>query len=96
MTYVIEDEFHAEWCGSFGTKTEAMEELRRRRNLPWDQPPNVCPCKNWRTCVREYVIIEFNTSAEPWQEVSRVPVLSISSKGVVWELAIGVHTLRGV
>lgn len=85
VTYVVEDEFHAEWCGKFATKAEALEELQRRSILPWDQPPNVCPCTSWRTCGREYVIVEFNTAAEPWEELSRIFVLSVSSKGAVWE-----------
>jgi hypothetical protein len=85
VTYVIEDEFHAEWCGQFATRAEALAELEARSALPWDQSPNVCPCMSWRTCGREYVIIEFNNASKPWEELSRTSVLSVSSKGVVWE-----------
>lgn len=83
--YIIEDEAHAEWCGEFTTKEEAMHELRARSLTLWDQAPNVCPCMSWRTCGREYSILEFNTSVEPWEELSRMPVLSVSSREVKWE-----------
>lgn len=82
---MVEDEFHAEWCGEFLTRAEALAELKTRSTLPWDLPPNVCPCTGWRTCGREYVIVEFNTESEPWTELSRTPVLSVSFNGAVWE-----------
>lgn len=85
VIYIIEDEIHAEWCGKFDTRAEALAELKARSALPWDQPPNVCPCMSWRTCGREYAIVEFNTASEPWEELSRTAILSVSSKGAVWE-----------
>lgn len=83
--YVIEDEKHAEWCGEYASFSEALEELRRRSVSPWDQPPNICPCTNWKNCGRNYEIIEFDNSKNTWEEISRNPVLEISAKGVVWE-----------
>lgn len=91
VTYIIEDEFHAEWCGQFATQAEAMAEVTRRSRLPWDQPPNVCPCTSWLTCGRDYVIVEFETTAESWQELSRTPILSVSSKGVMWDPEFAKH-----
>lgn len=89
--FVIEDESHAEWCGKFPTFDGALSELRARSCIPWDSKPNVCPCMSWRTCGREYYIIEFDCSQEPWHETSRVPVLSISSKGTAWEKEFDIH-----
>jgi hypothetical protein len=91
--FIIEDEAHAEWCGEFTTKEEAILELRARSLIPWNQEPNVCPCMSWRTCGREYFILEFNTSVEPWEERSRTPVLSVSSKEVKWEQSFTPHPL---
>jgi hypothetical protein len=83
--YVIEDEIHAEWCGEYLTKEEALAELQNRSKLPWNKPPNVCPCMSWRTCSREYVLLEFDTVRTPWAELSRTPVLTMSAEETRWE-----------
>lgn len=82
--FVIEDEIHAEWCGEFTTFQEALSELQSRSKVQWDQQPNVCPCSSWKSCGREYSIVEFDTSIEPWRQIKRTPILNISSKGTVW------------
>ena len=83
--FIIEDELHAEHQdGTFGSFEEALAELKRRANLPWDQAPNVAPCTSWRTCGRNYEIIEFDDSTSPWKQLSRVPALEISAKGAKW------------
>lgn len=87
--FVIEDEVHAEWCGQFKSFEEALAEIEARSRIAWDSKPNVCPCTSWRTCSREYAILEFDASREPWTEVSRTPVLTVSSKGVRWEDGFG-------
>lgn len=82
---IIEDESHAEWQdGQYLTIEEALEELKRRSTIPWNQSPNCCPCTSWQTCGREYYIVEFDDSSEPWEEIRRVGSLQISAKGVVW------------
>ena len=48
--FIIEDEFHANWCGEFGAFADALAEIRRRAALPWGEGPNSCPCQSWRTC----------------------------------------------
>lgn len=58
----IEDERHSEFHGDFETMAAAVEELRRRAEIPWDQEPNRAPCTNWRTCGRSYGIIEFESN----------------------------------
>ena len=83
--YVIEDEMHSEWCGEYNSFDDALLELKRRSTIDWDKKPNVCPCTNWKECGRNYEIVEFDKSFSPWKELSRVPVLSISSKGIEWE-----------
>ena len=82
--FVIGDERHAERQGEFKTFDEAVSELRRRSELPWDDQPNVAPCMSWRTCGRSYEVIEFDDSRRPWTELRRVPVLDVSASGVTW------------
>jgi hypothetical protein len=82
--FVIEDEIHAEQDDEYASFDEALAELRRRARVPWDQPPNQAPCTSWPTCEREYVIIEYDDSRQPWIELQRRFVLNVSSSGVKW------------
>ena len=84
VEYVIEDEAHAEQFGTFATLDEAVAELRRLATLPWDQEPNVAPCTSWRTCGREYKVVEYDNAFEPSKVTRRIPVLSINARGVEW------------
>jgi hypothetical protein len=85
--FLIEDEIHAEHQGQFASFDEAIAELRRRIEIPWDQPPNVAPCMSWKTCGREYVVIEYDDSHQPWNQIRRVPVVEVSASGVKWASA---------
>ena len=85
--WIIEDEMHAERQGEFDTFGDALAELRRRAEIPWDQEPNQAPCQSWRTCVRRYEIIEFDLTESPWRELSRALALEISASGVQWRIA---------
>lgn len=82
--FVIEDEWHAEWIGEFNSREEAVAELRRLATVPWDEAPNVCPCTSWRTCGRRYHVIQFETSSEPWRQLSNDAVLEVSAKTTAW------------
>jgi hypothetical protein len=89
--FIIEDEIHAEPCGDSHDSIEsAIAELHRLSTLPWDQPPNQAPCTRWRTCGREYVLIEYEDSSEPWSELRRLPALNISASEVSWVLEHGI------
>src|SRR4051812_41266344 len=78
VMFIIEDEIHAEQHGEYASFDQALAELRRRASMPWDQPPNAAPCMSWRTCGRKYMVIEYDASRQPWKELRREPVLSIS------------------
>jgi len=82
--FIIEDEKHAAQFGQFASFDEAVAELKRRAEIPWDQSPNIAPCMNWESCGREYVVVEFDDSRTPWKELQRVSVLNISAAGVIW------------
>ena len=78
--FIIHDQAHAEWQGDY----DSLEELKRRATIPWNESPNVCPCTSWRTCGRDYEIIEFDISVEPWIELRRLEILKVLAKGVIW------------
>ena len=82
--FVIEDQSHCEHIGQFDSLSAAWTELRRLSAIPRDTPPNVCPCTSWRTCSRDYEIIEYQTACAPWHEVRRLAGLEVSATGVVW------------
>lgn len=83
--FVVEDEMHSEPFGKFSSYAEALAELKTLATVPWDREPNQCPCVDWKTCSREYEIIEYDNSSETfWPELSRARVLSISAEGVIW------------
>lgn len=85
VMFIIEDEIHAEiQAGEFASFVDALTELHRRASLPWDKPPNVCPCTSWKTCGRLYEIIEYDTSTTPWTELQRIPTLEIGAAGIKW------------
>jgi hypothetical protein len=85
--FVIEDDFHAQWLAKHRDLEAALAEIREWSNRPWDAPPNRCPCTSWRTCGRDYVIIEYDTLRQPWAIMARHRVLSISAKGLIWHEA---------
>jgi hypothetical protein len=82
--FSIEDEIHAEHLGEFASFDEAVAEPRRLANIPWDRAPNVAPCTSWKTCGREYVVIESDDSHPPGKVLRRTPVLEVSASGAKW------------
>jgi len=83
--FVIEDEWHAELEeGEYMTLESAIDELRRRSEIPWDEQPNQAPCISWRTCGRSFVVLEYDGSMKPWRELRRHTVLEVTAKGVKW------------
>ena len=82
--FVIEDGIHSDWHGEFSNLEEALSELRRRANIKWGVEPNQAPCSSWKTCGREYWIIEFESDLES-KEIRRFKALEISASGVKWE-----------
>ena len=91
--FIIEDDLHAEWQkGEHPTLDAALDELRKRAKLPWDESPNRAPCMSWRTCGRMYVIVEFDTSSTPWRELRRLPILEVTANGADWLYSPGLET----
>ena len=88
ICYYIEDESHAEQQSVHNSFEAAVEELKRLASIPWDEEPNTAPCQSWTTCGRQYVIIEYEMSTEPWKMLRRVPALEISAQGVMWDKEI--------
>jgi hypothetical protein len=92
--FIIEDQNHGEQIGEFSTLQGAWEELQRLSTIPWDAKPNVAPCQSWRTCGRDYEIVEYNTAAVPWTPVHRYAGLEVSAKGIVWGSEAPYHDAR--
>ena len=82
--FVIEDQRHAETVGQFSTHEEAVAELRRLSEVAWDEAPNTAPCGGWRTCGRDYEIIQYDVTRTPWRELSRAEALEVSAAGIRW------------
>ena len=82
--FVVEDQSHVEPMGEFATLPDAWAELQRLSAIPWDEHPNLAPCQSWRTCGRDYEIIEYETASLPWTQVKRYAGLEVSAKGIVW------------
>ena len=83
--FQIEDQTHAEpQVGNYKSYQDALSELKRRAQIPWNKKPNQCPCSSWKTCGRDFSIIEYDISSTPWKELSCQSILKISSKGIKW------------
>ncbi len=82
--FVISDDLHDESAGEFSSLEEAVSGARRLATIAWDQEPNLAPCTAWRTCGRNYEVIEFDHSSVPWREVRRFPAFEIDASGVRW------------
>lgn len=80
----IEDEIHCEQDGPFESFEGAIEELRRRAGIAWDASPNQAPCASWRTCGREYHVLQYGGASAPARLLRNVHVLDVSAKGVEW------------
>ncbi len=84
--FLIEDKIHCELIGDgyFQTYEDAMNKLVELSHIPWNEEPNLPPCINWENCKRVYSLIEGEGEFETWVQLSRIPMLKISSKGVEW------------
>lgn len=84
--FVVEDEEHCESFSKHASMDDAIEEIRRLSELPWDADPNRCPCMSWKTCSREWIVVEYDPSTKPYpQQVRRTDVIcQIGSAGVRW------------
>ncbi len=48
------------------------------------QTSHLAPCQSWRTCGRDYEIIEYETSSLPRTQVKHYAGLEVSAKGIAW------------
>ena len=74
--FVVEDDFHAELIGKFSSREEADELLERLRANP-SALENRAPCTNWKTCCRQYYLLEYENSQTPWAKLSSEPAFEI-------------------
>jgi hypothetical protein len=70
-TFLVEDDFHADSMGSFPSREEALVLADRLRADPGAEE-NRPPCTSWRTCRREYYLIEYDDATKPfWTFIRR-------------------------
>jgi len=81
--FIINDNIHCEIWDGFETFTQALEEIQRRCSIPWDQTPNVAPCRSWKTCGRQYSIHEYLAS-DPSELVNSTYICEIRASGTTW------------
>lgn len=82
--FVIYDSNHADYHGEYNNIDQALHELERRAEIPWNEPPNRTPCSSWATCSRDYEVLEVDDTNLPWEELQRFRVLEVSPDGVQW------------
>lgn len=83
--FIIEDEIHAEpQKEQFSTFKQALEKLEIIAKIPWNEKPNKCPCKSWKTSERKYLITEYDDSNIPWKKHNSIEVLKVSAREVKW------------
>jgi hypothetical protein len=41
---------------------------------------------SWRTCGREYTLVEYDTTTTPWSVLQTIPALDISPEETCWLL----------
>ena len=83
--FIIEDEAHSEYIAEVQTWEEAITELKRLSKIPWDKEPNQAPCISWKTCGREYIIIEFDGDGNSAKQLRRVSALGVSAESITWD-----------
>ena len=82
--FIIEDSLHSETIVESESYEKIIQEIKRISIIPFETEPNVPPCQNHENCKREYDIIEYNTSTDPWVEIKRIPIFSISKNEIKW------------
>ena len=81
--FVLEDDFHADEIVRFPTRQEAWRDMQRRASDP-TSVENQAPCTSWKTCKRDYVIVEYDDSTQPWTRISSERVLTIEGGRATW------------
>ena len=83
--FVLEDNVHAEHVGEYELFNDALEKAKELYLIPWDKEPNKCPYLSWKTCGREYRIVNFEVVQDKWNELARSEIFSISSSKKEWK-----------
>ena len=68
-----------------GSSKEAIAHLERLARVPWDEEPNAAPCTGWKTCGRNYEVVEYDVTAVPWATVRRLAAFEVGRAGVTWD-----------
>lgn len=80
----MEDDFHGDEIATLPSREEALTLAARLRADP-EAEANRPPCESWRTCRREYYLLEYDDATKPhWTLIQREPLFAIDfEKGEV-------------
>ncbi len=83
--FILEDEIHCEQ-EQFATFELALAKAQWLAQIPWDERPNRAPCTSWRTCGRDYCIVEAerDETTGSWAFGQTLPIFEISAQGILW------------
>jgi hypothetical protein len=77
LKFVVEDSFHSDTVATFPSRDEALAFVDRLRNDP-EVEENRAPCTSWRTCRREYYLLDYDDQGRtPWTLLTREPLFAI-------------------
>lgn len=82
--FIIEDAFHCELDEEYKTFEDALNEIKKRTTIPWNQKPNRPPCKSWEQCQRIYHIVEYQCDNKPWKKIQEWPIVGIERDKITW------------
>ncbi len=91
-SFSLFDEIHCELVDSYPTFADALAEVARRCELPWNASPNRAPCRSWKTCGRKYQIREY-TSKTSSTLLGSCDICDVNSTGIEWHSGFTAATM---
>jgi hypothetical protein len=77
LKFVVEDDFHSSTVATFSSRNEALAFIDRLRSDP-EAEENRAPCASWRTCRREYYLLDYDDGGRsPWTLLRREALFAI-------------------
>jgi hypothetical protein len=77
LKFVVMDDFHSGTVAIFLSRDEALAFVDRLRN-DLDAEENKPPCTSWRTCRREYYLLDYDDEGRtPWTLLKREALFAI-------------------
>lgn len=91
-SFSLFDEIHCEHVDSYPNFADALAEVARRCELPWDASPNRAPCRSWKTCGRKYQIREYASKTSSTL-LGSCDICDVNSTGIAWHSGFTAATM---